>query len=90
MNATASAPNIRATAASLQSTHIDTSGLLRPLPVLKARRALNTMQSGQCLRVIATGSKAPGDFAAYCEQSGDALRQVTQDGERHLIVVQKR
>jgi TusA-related sulfurtransferase len=48
------------------------------------------MQSGQCLRVIATDSKAPGDFAANCEQSGDVLRQVTQDAERHLIVVQKR
>jgi tRNA 2-thiouridine synthesizing protein A len=69
---------------------LDTSGLLCPLPVLKARRALNIMQSGQCLRVIATDAKAPGDFAAYCEQSGDVLRQVTQDGERHLIVVQKR
>lgn len=68
---------------------LDTSGLLCPLPVLKARRALNTMQSGQCLRVIATDSKAPGDFAAYCEQSGDILREVTQDGERHLILVQK-
>ena len=48
------------------------------------------MQSGQCLRVIATDAKAPGDFAAFCEQSGDVLVEASQDGERFRIVVQKR
>lgn len=69
---------------------LDTSGLLCPLPVLKARRALNTLQSGDRLCVIATDAKAPDDFAAYCQQSGDALVESTQDGERFRIVVQKR
>ncbi len=68
---------------------LDTSGLLCPLPVLKARRALNRMHPGEGLRVIATDAKAPDDFAAFCEQSGDVLRDVTQDGERYLILVQK-
>jgi tRNA 2-thiouridine synthesizing protein A len=68
---------------------LDASGLLCPLPVLKARRALNKMQAGEGLRVIATDAKAPDDFAAFCEQSGDVLRDVTQDGERYLILVQK-
>ena len=69
---------------------LDTSGLLCPLPVLKARRALNTLQSGDRLRVIATDAKAPDDFAAYCQQSGDMLVESTRDGERFRIVVQKR
>ena len=69
---------------------LDTSGLLCPLPVLKARRALNTMQSGQRLCVIATDAKAPDDFAAYCQQSGDVLVESTREGERFRIVVQKR
>ena len=68
---------------------LDTSGLLCPLPVLKARRALNTMHSGQRLRVIATDAKAPGDFAAFCQQSGDLLLETAQDGERFLTVAQK-
>lgn len=68
---------------------LDTSGLLCPLPVLKARRALNSMRSGQRLRVIATDPKSPGDFAAFCQQSGDLLVETTQDGERFRIVVQK-
>lgn len=72
------------------SQEIDTSGLLCPLPVLKARRALNTLQSGQRLRVIATDAKAPDDFAAYCQQSGDVLVESRRDGERFWIVVQKR
>lgn len=50
------------------------------LPVLKARRVPNRMHGGRCLRVIATDSKAPGDFAAFCEQSGDVLRLAAQDG----------
>ena len=69
---------------------LDTSGLLCPLPVLKARRALNTMLSGQRLCVIATDAKAPDDFAAFCQQSGDVLVESTRDGERFRIVVQKR
>ena len=69
---------------------LDTSGLLCPLPVLKARRTLNTMQSGQRLCVIATDAKAPDDFAAYCQQSGDVLVESARDGERFRIVVQKR
>jgi TusA-related sulfurtransferase len=48
------------------------------------------MQSGQRLRVIATDAKAPDDFAAYCQQSGDVLVESTRDGERFRIVVQKR
>lgn len=72
------------------SQELDTSGLLCPLPVLKARRALNTLQSGQRLRVIATDAKAPDDFAAYCQQSGDVLVESRRDGERFWIVVQKR
>lgn len=69
---------------------LDASGLLCPLPVLKAKRALNQLQSGQTLRVIATDAKAPEDFALFCRQSGNLLLRVTQDGERYLIVLQKR
>jgi TusA-related sulfurtransferase len=69
---------------------LDTSGLLCPLPVLKARRTLNTLQSGDRLHVIATDAKAPDDFAAYCQQSGDVLVESTRDGERFHIVVEKR
>ncbi|MDD3649887.1 sulfurtransferase TusA family protein [Immundisolibacter sp.] len=75
---------------SIIAQELDTSGLLCPLPVLKARRALNAMQSGQCLLVIATDGKAPDDFAAFCQQSGDRLLEVQRDGERFRIVVQKR
>jgi len=74
---------------SLITQELDTSGLLCPLPVLKARRALNSMHSGQRLQVIATDAKAPGDFAAFCQQSGDLLVEASQDGERFRIVVQK-
>ena len=52
---------------------LDTSGLKCPLPVLKAQKALKTMHAGATLRVIATDPGSVGDFAHFCDATGDAL-----------------
>jgi tRNA 2-thiouridine synthesizing protein A len=52
---------------------LDTSGLKCPLPVLKAKKTLKAMDAGALLEVIATDPGAVGDFAHFCEASGDAL-----------------
>jgi TusA-related sulfurtransferase len=52
---------------------IDTSGLNCPLPILKAKKALNDMLSGQVLRVIATDPGASRDFEAFAKQTGHEL-----------------
>ena len=56
---------------------IDTSGLNSPLPILKAKKALNDMVSGQVLKVIATDPGAWRDFEAFARQTGNEL--VMQD-----------
>ena len=52
---------------------IDTSGLNCPLPILKAKKALNDMSSGQVLKVTATDPGAWRDFEAFARQTGNDL-----------------
>ena len=52
---------------------IDTSGLNCPLPLLKAKTALNEMTTGQLLKVIATDPGSWRDFEAFARQTGNEL-----------------
>ncbi len=59
---------------------LDTSGLNCPLPILKAKKALSDMQSGQILKVIATDPGSSRDFQAFSRQTGhELLGQETKD-----------
>ena len=52
---------------------VDATGLACPMPLLQAKRALNTMQPGQRLRVLATDRGSVRDFRVFAEQSGHLL-----------------
>ena len=52
---------------------LDTCGLNCPLPLLKAKQALNRMASGERLRVLATDPGSQRDFRVFAEQSGHRL-----------------
>ena len=52
---------------------IDTRGLNCPLPILKAKKALSDMQSGQLLKVVATDPGSTRDFQAFAKQTGNDL-----------------
>ena len=69
---------------------LDTRGLNCPLPILKAKKALTAMQSGQLLRVVATDAGSMRDFAAFAKQTGHEL--VTQEtvGEEYIHVLKRR
>lgn len=54
-------------------TEVDASGLKCPLPILRAKKALAQMASGQVLKVITTDPHAERDFQAFCNQTGNAL-----------------
>lgn len=58
---------------------IDTSGLNCPLPILRAKKTLAAMGTGQVLHVIATDPGAVKDFEAFSKQTGNALLEA---GER--------
>lgn len=52
---------------------LDARGLNCPLPILRAKKALNEMQSGQVLKIVATDPGAVKDFQAFCKQTGNEL-----------------
>ena len=61
---------------------IDTRGLNCPLPILKAKKALADMASGDVLKVVATDPGSVRDFQAFARQTGnELLEQSSGDGE---------
>lgn len=60
---------------------IDTKGLKCPLPILRAKKALSDMNSGDVLKVVATDPGSTRDFQAFARQTGNELvEQQSQDG----------
>ena len=59
-------------------TVLDTTGLLCPLPVLKARRALKLLAPGAVLEVLATDPGAIEDFAHFCKTTGCNLLEFSE------------
>ena len=61
---------------------LDTRGLNCPLPILKAKKALAEMFSGQLLRVVSTDAGSTRDFQAFAKQTGNELvYQQAADGD---------
>lgn len=66
---------------------IDTRGLNCPLPILKAKKALADMKSGEILKVLATDPGSLRDFEAFARQTGNELvdQQTLNDEFVHLL-----
>lgn len=66
---------------------LDTRGLNCPLPILKAKKALASLHSGDVLRVLSTDPGSVRDFQAFARQTGNELvEQTTADGDFvHLL-----
>lgn len=52
---------------------LDARGLNCPLPILRAKKALNEMQAGQVLKIVATDPGSVKDFQAFSKQTGNEL-----------------
>jgi tRNA 2-thiouridine synthesizing protein A len=72
------------------NTELDARGLICPLPVLKARKALKTVEIGQCLVVRATDPGAPKDFEHFCETTGSELVGVEQLADHAVITIRRK
>ncbi|TAN27741.1 MAG: sulfurtransferase TusA family protein [Castellaniella sp.] len=66
---------------------IDARGLNCPLPILRAKKALAALESGQVLSVLTTDPHAVGDFQAFCRQTGNALLAQQPQGDVVASVV---
>ena len=69
---------------------IDTRGLNCPLPILKAKKALTDMQSGQLLMVVSTDAGSVRDFQAFAKQTGNELVEQQTVGEEYIHVLRRR
>ncbi|AUZ85829.1 sulfurtransferase TusA family protein [Methylophaga nitratireducenticrescens] len=68
---------------------LDTSGLNCPLPLLKTKKALSTMKTGERLRLIATDRGAFIDIPVYCEMSEHQLVDTTETENKLLFIIEK-
>ena len=69
---------------------IDTRGLNCPLPILKAKKALADMQSGQLLKVLATDAGSVRDFQAFAKQTGNELIEQQTVGTEFVHIMRRR
>ena len=69
---------------------LDTRGLNCPLPILKAKKALTEMQTGQLLRVVSTDAGSTRDFQAFAKQTGNDLVEQVVAGADFIHVLKRR
>lgn len=67
----------------------DASGLQCPLPVVKTKKSLAGMASGQVLKVITTDPGSVADMQAFAEQTGHALLQSGEEGGKYVFFLKK-
>ncbi|MDP2143522.1 MAG: sulfurtransferase TusA family protein [Gallionella sp.] len=68
----------------------DASGMSCPLPIVKTKKALADMESGQVLRVIATDCGAVKDMQAFADQTGHTLLSNTEEGGKYVFMMKKK
>lgn len=69
---------------------LDTRGLNCPLPILKAKKALSEMVSGEVLRVVSTDPGSMRDFQAFARQTGNELVEQVAGGAEFVHVLRRR
>ncbi len=69
---------------------VDACGLCCPLPILRAKKALADMQSGQILKVLATDAGARRDFAAFAKQTGNQIIETSTQDKVFIFFMRRR
>ncbi len=68
---------------------LDATGLNCPLPILRAKKALASLASGQILKIIATDPGSVKDFDAFAKQTGNELIESTEDSGKYFFMIKK-
>jgi tRNA 2-thiouridine synthesizing protein A len=68
---------------------LDASGLNCPLPILKTKKALNKMSTGQILEVISTDAGSVKDLVAFCNQTGNKLISTTEIENTFVFTIER-
>ncbi len=68
---------------------LDTSGLNCPMPILRTKKALKDLQSGEILKVVATDPGTVKDMEAFAKQTGNTLLESSTEGDSFIYRLQK-
>lgn len=66
---------------------LDTKGMNCPLPIIKARKALKGMSTGQTLQVLSTDPGSVKDFEAFCRTTGNDLLESGRDDKVYIFLI---
>lgn len=69
---------------------LDARGLNCPLPILRAKKALNDLDGGQVLRIIATDPGSVKDFQAFAKQTGNELLESGEENGEFVFMIKKK
>ncbi|MBP6095208.1 MAG: sulfurtransferase TusA family protein [Methyloversatilis sp.] len=69
---------------------LDARGLNCPLPILRTKKALSEMTSGQVLRIVATDSGAVRDFEAFARQTGNTLLESSEANKEYTFLMRRK
>ena len=69
---------------------LDATGLHCPLPILRAKKALNALDSGQILHIIATDPGSLKDFSAFSKQTGNELLESREADGKYYFYLKKK
>lgn len=74
----------------MSNVELDVRRLACPLPILRAKKSLSAMSSGQVLRIVATDGGSPGDFVDFCSKTGNELLSSTEENGEYIFLIRRR
>ncbi len=69
---------------------VDARGLNCPLPILRAKKALNDMQSGEVLKILSTDPGSVKDFEAFAKQTGNELLSQAESNKEYTFYLKRK
>lgn len=85
MGACRSAPRM-----TMFDVELDARRLVCPLPILRTKKSLSAMSSGQVLRILATDKETPKDFEVFCRQTGNELLSSEEKDGEYTFYIRRR
>ena len=73
----------------MANQELNAEGLNCPLPIIKAKKALKGMESGDVLSIRATDPGSVADFAAFCNQTGNELLSSSNEGDIYKFEIKR-
>ena len=69
---------------------LDARHLACPLPILRAKKSLSQMSSGEVIKIVATDKGAPLDFLVFCDNTGNELLSSTEQDGEFVFMIRRR